>query len=216
MDIHPPEGFFYRGHPTNFIQLDDIYTIPYRCYYSRNISNLMMAGRNISASHMAFGSVRVMGTCAVGGQAAGTAAALAVKYRCTPRQIGRDHIRELQQILLRDDCYIPGILANDEGDMAPGARICASSHQPGWEPEQIVNGISRIEGKHNNGWRSAALEGKGQWLELKLEQPAPLSEVDIKFDSDLNQEIMISISETTRNLQIPGIPDRGRNTFGPV
>lgn len=208
MDIHPPEGFFYRGHPTNFIQLEDIYTIPYRCYYSRNIRNLMMAGRNISATHMAFGSVRVMATCAIGGQAAGTAAAMAVRYGCSPRQVGQDHIRKLQQTLLRDDCYIPGIRSNDEKDLAPGAKICASSWQCGWEPELTVNGISRIEGKANNGWRSGNLEEGKQWLELKLEQPVPLSEVEIKFDSDLNNEIMISISETTRNLQTPGLPKK--------
>ncbi|MBP3683771.1 MAG: FAD-dependent oxidoreductase [Oscillospiraceae bacterium] len=206
MDIHPPEGFFYQGHPTNFIQLDDVYTIPYRCYYSRNISNLMMAGRNISATHMAFGSVRVMATCAVGGQAAGTAAALAVKYNCTPRQVGQNHIRELQQTLLRDDCYIPGICGDDEQNLAFACKVCASSYQPDWEPELAVNGISRIEGSHNNGWRSAPLKDGEQWLELQLENSSPLSDVEIKFDSDLNNEIMISISETTRNLQTPGIP----------
>lgn len=208
MDIHPPEGFFYRGHPTNFIQLEDIYTIPYRCYYSRNIRNLMMAGRNISATHMAFGSVRVMATCAIGGQAAGTAAAMAIRYGCSPRQVGQDHIMELQQTLLREDCYIPGIRSNDEKDLAPGAKISASSWQRGWEPDLTVNGISRIEGKANNGWRSENLEAGEQWLELKLEQPVPLSEVEVKFDSDLNNEIMISISETTRNLQTPGIPKK--------
>lgn len=206
MDIHPPEGFFYRGHPTNFIQLEDIYTIPYRCYYSRNIRNLMMAGRNISASHMAFGSVRVMATCAVGGQAVGTAAALAIQHGCSPRQVGQQYIGQLQQILLRDDCYIPGIRSTDTADLAPGAQIRASSHQQGWEPELTVNGISRIVGDRNNGWRSESLGEKGQWLELGLTRPVELSAVEIKFDSDLNQEIMISISETTRNLQTPGIP----------
>lgn len=208
MDVHPPEGFFYEGHPTNFIQIDDIYTIPYRCYYSKNINNLMMAGRNISATHIAFGSVRVMATCAIGGQAVGTAAAMAMKYNCTPREVGQKHIEELQQALLRDDCYIPGVQNKDAKDLARTADIQASSWKKGWEPAQVVNGVSRIVSEDNNGWRSKELSDKGEWIEVVFEKASKIGEVDIKFDSDLNNEIMISISETTRNLQVPGIPKK--------
>ena len=206
MDVHPPEGFFYDGHPTNFIQLDDIYTIPYRCYYSKNIHNLMMAGRNISATHIAFGSVRVMATCAIGGQAVGTAAALATKYDCSPREVGYNHIEELQQMLLRDDCYIPGIRNNDDKDLALQANITASSWKQEWEPSLVVNGISRTVSTQTNGWRSESLAQSGEWLDVNLEKPAKIAEINIKFDSNLNQAIMISISETIRNLQTPGIP----------
>lgn len=208
MDVHPSEGFFYEGHPTNFIQIDDIYTIPYRCYYSKNINNLMMAGRNISATHIAFGSVRVMATCAIGGQAVGTAAAMAMKYNCTPREVGQKHIEELQQALLRDDCYIPGVQNKDAKDLARTADIQASSWKKGWEPAQVVNGVSRIVSEDNNGWRSKELSDKGEWIEVVFEKASKIGEVDIKFDSDLNNEIMISISETTRNLQVPGIPKK--------
>ena len=69
MDVHVIEGFRKKNEEANvFLKLDDVYAIPYRAYYSRNIQNLMMAGRDISCSHMAFASTRVMGTCAVGGQ----------------------------------------------------------------------------------------------------------------------------------------------------
>lgn len=85
MDEHTRGGIMdFDKLPSRILNFEGNYTIPYRCYYSKNVSNLMMAGRNISTSKMAFGSTRVMGTCAIGGQAAGTAAALAVKYNCTP------------------------------------------------------------------------------------------------------------------------------------
>lgn len=116
MDEHPPHGLFHKGYPVRYINFPGAYTIPYRCYYSKNIDNLMMAGRNISTTKMALGSTRVMGTCAVGGQAVGTAAAMAIKYGCTPRQIGQ-HMDELQQTLLKDDYAIELM------DLTHGKRI---------------------------------------------------------------------------------------------
>lgn len=86
----------------------------------------MMAGRDISASKMAMGSTRVMGTCAVGGQAVGTAAALCIKYDCDPRG-AQEHMRELQQMLLKDDAYIPGIWNEDPKDLARRAKVTATS-----------------------------------------------------------------------------------------
>ena len=73
------------------------YWIPYRCLYSRNVPNLLMAGRNISATHLAFASTRVMATCAVMGQAAGTAAVLCCRDNCQPRAI---NVPKLQEALI--------------------------------------------------------------------------------------------------------------------
>ena len=69
----------------------------------------MFAGRNISATHMAMSSTRVMATCAVMGEAVGAGAALAMKNKCLPRDITERYISELQQILQIDGCYIPGM-----------------------------------------------------------------------------------------------------------
>lgn len=72
MDIHTPGGLYdFDELPSRVVSFDGAYTIPYRSYCSRNIPNMMMAGRNISATKMAMGSTRVMGTCAIGGQASG-------------------------------------------------------------------------------------------------------------------------------------------------
>lgn len=204
MDMHPPEGFFYEGNATNYLHLNGVYGIPYRCYYSKDIKNLMMAGRNISTTHMAFGSVRVMATCAVGGQAVGTAAAMAAAKKCTPREIGT-YMSELQQKLLEDDCYLPGIKNQSDQDISGHAVVTASSWQENWEPENIINGIARTTPDGNNAWKSESMEETEQWLKLSF-QKTQISQMILKFDSSLSDEIMISLSQETRKTQKPGIP----------
>jgi len=109
IDIHPPEGVFGKGHPGSpppFI-FPGTYPIPFRCLYSRNVDNLLMAGRNISVTHVALGSTRVMATCAVCAQAVAAAAVLMRKYGISPREVGERHIRELQTLLAEDDSVLP-------------------------------------------------------------------------------------------------------------
>ncbi|MCX7795266.1 MAG: FAD-dependent oxidoreductase [bacterium] len=127
IDLHPSKGIFDPGPPCEQHRLRDIYSIPFRCLYSKNIENLMFAGRNISATHVALGSARVQGTCGVLGQVVGTASYLCMKYGVTPREIYNSHIKELQQLLLREDCYIIGIKNEDESDIAKNSQITASS-----------------------------------------------------------------------------------------
>jgi hypothetical protein len=75
--------------------------LPYRCLYSRNISNLFMAGRDISVTHEALGGVRVMRTCGCMGEIVGMAASLCAKHNATPRAIYQRHLSELQDIMRR-------------------------------------------------------------------------------------------------------------------
>ena len=109
VDDHAPEGFYHTGEPNRVQSLAPGYHIPYRCLYSRNVENLFFAGRNISVSHLALSSVRVMATCATLGQAVGTAAALATRHGCSPREVGARHLEELQQTLMLQDQFIPGL-----------------------------------------------------------------------------------------------------------
>ena len=127
IDLHPPEGIHASEPPARFVPLPKIYPIPFSSLYSRNIRNLMFAGRNISASHVAFGSTRLMATGAVMGQAVGTAAALCKRFDTTPRAIRYNYIRELQQLLLRDDAYVPGVRNADPRDLARTAHASATS-----------------------------------------------------------------------------------------
>lgn len=80
-------------------QINPPYRIPYRCLYSKNIENLFMAGRNISVSHVALGTTRVQGTTGMAGELVGHAAFLCKKYSCTPRDVYKYHLKELQNLL---------------------------------------------------------------------------------------------------------------------
>lgn len=75
------------------------YPIPYRCLYSRNIDNLMMAGRNISVTHVALGTVRVQRTTGMMGEVLGMAASLCRKHSCDPRDVYEKHLPELKEML---------------------------------------------------------------------------------------------------------------------
>lgn len=204
MDQHTPGGIFdFDKHPSRILNFDGCYTIPYRCFYSSQIPNLMMAGRDISTTKMAFGSTRVMGTCAVGGQAVGTAAAMAIRCGCTPKEVGA-HITQLQQELLKDDCYIPGFVNCDEKDLCRNARVSASSWRTGCEPELVINGVARRVGDQENCWES--LDLKDPSLVLELPQAAQVRQVRLTFDPNLTREIMPSMTRNVRDRQVKGLP----------
>ena len=133
LDTHDPLGMdnpkgngYWRDHPGV-----PNYSIPYRCLYSKNVPNLMFAGRCQSVTHIALGSVRVEATLMTLGQAAGTSAALALAEGLSPREYGRLRIRELQQRLLKDDQYIPNLVNEDPADFARSAKVTATSVTPG-------------------------------------------------------------------------------------
>jgi hypothetical protein len=127
IDLHPPQGMYATESGSKHWHVDGNYHIPYRSLYSVNVSNLLFAGRDISATHVAFGTTRVMATCAVMGEAAGTAAALCVKHGLTPRGIYESKLDELQQTLLRNDASIIGLANVDSQDQARAADVTASS-----------------------------------------------------------------------------------------
>jgi hypothetical protein len=207
MDNHVPGGLRdFSSVPSVTYNFNGLYTIPYRCFYSKNITNLMMAGRDISTTKMGFSSTRVMGTCAVGGQASGTAAALAVRYGCTPREVG-SHIGELQQLLIKNDCYIPGFAENDDADLARTAAARADSFIAGCEPEKVLNGTARIVEKEQNCWESAPLGDSGQRLYLDLRQASSIREIRLTFDPNLTREIMPSITAQVKERQTEGMPE---------
>lgn len=75
------------------------YPVPYRCFYSRNIDNLFLAGRNVSVTHKALGTVRVMKTCGMMGVVVGKAASICAKYDCSPRDVYETYLNELIDLM---------------------------------------------------------------------------------------------------------------------
>lgn len=105
------------------------YGIPLRSLIAKDVTNLLMAGRDLSATHVALGSVRVQATCSLMGQAAGTAAAYSV-LRGRPVHELPSEVHEIQQQLLRDGCFLPSTVNQDPLDLARRARVTASSEMP--------------------------------------------------------------------------------------
>lgn len=79
----------------------DFYPIPFRCFYSRNIHNLFMAGRDISVSHIVLGSTRVMRTCAMMGEVIGMGCSVCLENGIEPRQIWPEEFDRLKELLNR-------------------------------------------------------------------------------------------------------------------
>ncbi len=129
IDLHPGDGVFSEKPGCNQWHAKGVYQIPYRCLYSRNITNLFLTGRIISASHVAFASSRVMATCAHVAQAVGLAAVLCRRDNLRPRDLTAPaRMAELQRDLLRTGQHIPGSsLAGDSADLARPAELSASS-----------------------------------------------------------------------------------------
>lgn len=222
MDDHPPGGFDRADEsPGRQVATRDVYNIPLRSLYSRNVANLFMAGRNISASHVAFTSTRVMGTCSAMGQAVGTAAALCARHGIGPRQLyeRKDRLRELQQRLIRDDQTIKGIRNEDAGDVARLAAVRASGEEGaaaavnvinGWlrdipaggrpaAPEQDVPmdlvGAGPAQKAAVNHW-AGRLGPEGAWIELSWEKPHPLREIQVTFDTGFHRELTLTSSDS--------------------
>ncbi len=109
IDLHYPKKQYGKKYPNNpFISVavhdqridrNFGYPIPYRCFYSRNISNLFMAGRCISVTHEALGTTRVMKTCGMMGEVVGRAASICIKHDCLPRDVYDKHWAEMAELL---------------------------------------------------------------------------------------------------------------------
>jgi hypothetical protein len=76
------------------------YYLPYRCLYSRNISNLFMAGRCVSVTHDALGPVRVMRTCGMMGEVVANAAIICNRYKITPDKVYTEKLDELKEVFI--------------------------------------------------------------------------------------------------------------------
>ena len=168
MDDHFPQGFYYTGgHPTIYHPAPSPWGLPLRCMISENIENLVFAGRNISVTHAALSSSRVMATCAILGQALGTAAAQAIHDGVTVEHLD---IHKLQQTLMDDDCYIPW----------QTREVPALSRTAKCSAEVVRNGLERGD---ENLWIGLP----GDVIEYRLDHDCDISEIRLVFDNDMNR-----------------------------
>nr|WP_210082037.1 FAD-dependent oxidoreductase [Pantoea endophytica] len=142
IDLHPADGVYSEHDGCRQFHSKGTYTIPFRALYSQSLDNLLLTGRLISATHVAFGSARVMCTCGVLGEVVGRAAALCQQQQITPAELAQpERVGQLQQHLLRQGAFIPRHpLANP----ARQAHVTVSSTlelralpaDAGWQPLQ--------------------------------------------------------------------------------
>lgn len=207
LDDHPPEGMNSTGiAPYRSIPLKGPYSIPFRSLYSKDIKNLLTAGRNISVSHVALSSTRVMATCATMGQAIGTAMAYCNEQGILPAELGNGekHIKKLQQILYRQDQAILGIQNEDEEDIAKGAKVKSSSEVAGSPATNIIDGYNRdIKDGNTHQWRAEMKLGE-PWVELSWNKPVRLAHVQLVFDTGLHRFLRISPEDSVYKNQERG------------
>ncbi len=185
MDEHPPVGFGCAKvglEPAKFSPSPSPYGIPYGVLVARDMENLMFAGRCAACTHMAMSSTRVMATAAVMGQAAGTAAAMAMRLGTDPAGVSA-HIDELQQTLLVDDAYLPGV-PQRFGEPTMQAELAVSSG----DPKPLRDGTNRPVGDDEHAWRCRA----GDTLEMRFAAAVNVEQLTIIADSALDRQIQLS------------------------
>ncbi len=152
MDDHHPDAIYHKGKPTIFHPAPSPYGIPYRSLYSKDLDNLFCAGRNISATHMAMSSTRVMGTTAVMGQAVGSAVVIAMRRKLNTRGVYNEGIKDLQEHLQNHDQYLPW-----------SSRKCVASSING----NSIGNTESIDILHNGIERNLNETDNGIWLETE-------------------------------------------------
>ena len=194
LDDHNPNGFENKGLASIEYIINQGYGIPYDCLYSVNVPNLMFAGRDISCTHMAFSGTRVMATCALMGQAVGTAADMIIDKGTTPAGLRKDYIKELQAILEDDDCMLP-YRWRQVNELTKSAKTLA-------ENEPMRNGIDREWNGEDNGVYAAVGATN---LTYTWDKPITTSEVRLVFDSDfkVRGKRMRKLEETTERIKMP-------------
>ena len=190
MDDHNPYGMRKNDEDNvaSFtIPVNELYGIPLRALHSKNIENLMFAGRNISVSHVALSSTRVMATCSLIGQAAGTAAATALKYGLSPRESANQHYKEVQRVLMDDGVFLPHILRTP-GEQISRAKLNISDE----ERATLLNGYER-----QRTWdvETGIWQNVGDTLCIKFDNKEKLGTLRLGMDPDFTR---MSISQNAK------------------
>ncbi|WP_156253272.1 FAD-dependent oxidoreductase [Pseudactinotalea terrae] len=184
IDLHTPGGLLAEtseptaaeGHETTAPAAVAAYVgpfgIPLRSLIALEVPNLLMAGRNVSATHVALGSVRVQATTAIMGQAAGTAAAVAVRDGIPVHEVATRGIDVVQQRLLRDGAFLPSVASTDDSDLARHAKVRASSSAVSYGADPDSLGVTGGVGNHSKP-DDALLERRGQWIAVGSGAKAP-------------------------------------------
>ena len=200
LDDHHPDAFHRKGIMSHEYTVPQGFGIPFGVLYSVNVPNLMFAGRDISATHMGLSATRVMATCALLGQAAGTGAAKAIEKGVDPAEVHKTYIGEVQAWLEDDDVMLP-YRWRTVSDLTASAKVAE-------EIEVLRNGIDRKwEGEDNGVW----VAPNENTITYAWKKPVTISGARMIFDSDLKvrSKRMRKLEATTERVEIPNMMTRG-------
>lgn len=180
IDDHFPMGFYHRSTANTDFHTPAPYPLPYRALYSKNVDNLYFAGRNISMTHMAMSSIRVMATCGLLGQAVGTAVSIAKENNIAPHGVYDNKVllEKLKDTLMADDCYLPF----NKRKLSP---VCES--YSGID-ENLRNGDDRVHRLIPD--KKITESPLGESVGYTFDSPVSIKAVHLVFDSDLNRETL--------------------------
>lgn len=181
IDLHPVGGVYASEEGSRHLHPDGNYHIPLRSLYSKNITNMWMAGRNVSASHVAFATVRVMATCAILGEAAGVAAAVAHSLGVGPRALVQERMPEVHRALVRADASVLGLMDEDPDNLALSASASASSTK------------TRLESVESQGVQALVSH-----LALVVPADPSLDGLQVLIDADEDSELTADLFTTSR------------------
>lgn len=181
LDDHFPGGFYHNGVPNTDYLTPAPYSLPYRSLYSENVENLFFAGRNISMTHMAMSSIRVMATCTLLGEAVGKAAAIAVRENFSPHDVYLQKLSVLQTMLLNEDCFLPSKTRTI-------SHTCQHATLTG-ATDEIRNGQDRAHAIYTTKESDYCQVAPGQSISYTFEQ-TKISSVHLVFSSDLNRDTL--------------------------
>jgi hypothetical protein len=181
IDLHVPDKRYEKGFEGDAFIAKALFTgyklpywIPYRCLYSRNIPNLFMAGRDISVTHEALGTVRVMRTGGCMGEVVGMAASLCKRHDTDPRGVYADHLAELQQLMTQGvgkPVPTPKLQLTGVGpNLALAAEVTTSGDRdPESNPPSLIHDGQASWHRNDLRWLSHAQVPN--WVELSWDTP---------------------------------------------
>lgn len=159
------------------------YAIPYRCFYSRNVDNLFMAGRDISVTHIALGTIRVMRTGGMMGEVVGMAASVCKAHDCLPNDVYTEYLDELKELMTKGvapspnakyEAELPEFLKGAK-NLAGDAKVTVSSNYkkgPVYPKENINNGTYDV---NDNAGRWVSDYDDGHWVDLTFDKPVTVN-----------------------------------------
>ena len=218
IDLHYPKKQYAQKYPDNpfiAIAVHDRrvdrsygYPVPYRCFYSKNIDNLFMAGRCISVTHQALGTVRVMKTCGMMGEVVGRAASICVLHDCNPRRVYTHYWKEMDELL-----KLPGKARRETVDakivIPDDALQLAGKHGPptGLDPAKLKGVVvDDVDAKKSAGWTpGTGLKGYVGWNYLYASGDSDATiQFDAKAPSSGRYEVRVAyLSHENRGTKVP-------------